>query len=287
MIGTVRMRANPPEHPIESGVSMPSRPRPRAADWPYFAGPRPLALAHRGGAAYGPNVGIENSLAAFANAVGLGYSHVETDVHATADGVAVAFHDSRLDRVTDAAGAIGDLPWAAVSQARIGGREPIPTLAATLEAFPELNLNIDLKSDAVVEPALRAIQAAGAERRVCLGSFDERRIRRAHRLAGGRIAVSYSTVGTLAVKIARPVGLARVLAGPGVALQIPETFRGVNVLTERLVGRAHAIGKDVHVWTIDDAGDMERLLDLGVDGIVSDRPDVLRDVLIARGAWDR
>jgi glycerophosphoryl diester phosphodiesterase len=266
---------------------MPSRPRPRAADWPYFAGPRPLALAHRGGAGYAPNVGIENSLAAFANAVSLGYTHVETDVHATADGVAVAFHDARLDRVTDAAGMIGELPWAQVSHARIGGREPIPTLTETLEAFPTLNLNIDLKSDAVVEPALRAIRSAGAERRVCLGSFDERRIRRAYRLADGRIAVSFSTVGTLVVKFARPSGLTRALAGPGVALQIPETFRGVHVLTERLVRRAHALGKDVHVWTIDDADDMDRMLDLGVDGIVSDRPDVLRDVLIARGAWDR
>jgi glycerophosphoryl diester phosphodiesterase len=266
---------------------MPSRPRPRAADWPYFTGPRPLALAHRGGGDYPPNVGIENSIAAFAHAVALGYTHVETDVHATSDGVAVAFHDDRLDRVTDASGAIGELPWAQVSLARIGSREPIPTLAEVFETFPSLNLNIDLKSDAVVEPALAAIRAAGAERRVCLGSFDERRIRRAYRLAGGRIAVSHSTVGTLAVKLLRPAPLARVLAGPGVALQIPETFRGVRIVTPRLIERAHAVGNDVHVWTVDDADDMIRLLDLGVDGIVTDRPDVLRDVLVARGAWDR
>lgn len=266
---------------------MPSRPRPRAADWPYFTGPRPLALAHRGGGEYPPNVGIENSVAAFANAVALGYTHVETDVHATSDGVAVAFHDDRLDRVTDAVGALGDLAWAQVSAARIGGREPIPTLAGILETFPTLNFNIDLKSDAVVAPALAAIQAAGAQRRVCLGSFDERRIRRAYKLSEGRIAVSHSTFGTLAVKLLRPAAIARALAGPGVALQVPETFRGVRIVTARLVERAHALGNDVHVWTVDDADDMTRLLDLGVDGIVTDRPDVLRDVLAARGAWDR
>lgn len=263
------------------------RSRPRALDWPYFTGPRPLAFAHRGGAGYAPNVGIENSIAAFANAVALGYTHVETDVHATCDGVAVAFHDDRLDRVTDAVGAIGGLPWEEVVQARIGGREPIPTLAETLETFPALNLNIDLKSDAVVEPALAAIRAAGAERRVCLGSFDERRIRRAYGLSRGRIAVAHSTVGTLAVKLVRPAAIARMLAGPGVALQIPETFRGIRIATARLVERAHALGNDVHVWTIDDAEAMRRLLDLSVDGIVTDRPDVLRDVLVARGEWDR
>jgi len=266
---------------------MPSRPRPRAADWPYFTGPRPLAFAHRGGADYSPNIGIENSIAAFANAVALGYTHVETDVHATSDGVAVAFHDDRLDRVTDAVGAIGDLTWAQVARARIGGREPIPTLAETLDMFPTLNLNIDLKSDAVVEPALAAIRAAGAERRVCLGSFDERRIRRAHRLAGGRIAVSHSTWGTLAVKLLRPAVIARAVAGPGVALQLPETFRRARIVTPGLIERAHTLDIDVHVWTIDDADDMVRLLDLGVDGIVTDRPDVLRDVLVARGAWAR
>lgn len=266
---------------------MPLRPRPRATDWPYFGGPRPLALAHRGGAGYPPNVGIENSIAAFANAVALGYTHVETDVHATSDGVAVAFHDDRLDRVTDAVGAIGDLSWVQVAQARIGGREPIPTLGAILETFPALNLNIDLKSDAVVEPALATIRTAGAERRVCLGSFNERRIRRAYKLASGRIAVSHSTVGTLALKLTRPALLGRLLAGPGVALQIPESFRGLRIVSSRLIASAHAAGKDVHVWTIDEAADMRRLLDLGVDGIVTDRPEVLRDVLITRGEWDR
>jgi len=240
MIGAARVRARCP-HPVEFGVPMPSRPRPRAADWPYFTGPRPLAFAHRGGADYAPNVGIDNSIAAFANAVALGYTHVETDVHATSDGIAVVFHDDRLDRATDAVGAIGELAWAEVSQARIGGREPIPTLAETLGTFPTLNLNIDLKSDAVVEPALAAIRAAGAERRVCLGSFNERRIRRAYKLADGRIAVSHSTFGTLALKLVRPAAVARALAGPGVALQIPETFGGVRIVTERLIERAHAV----------------------------------------------
>ena len=244
-----------------------------------------MALAHRGGSLYPPNLEIENSLVAFGNAVDLGYTHVETDVHATVDGVVVAFHDDRLDRVTDATGAVADLPWALVSQARIGGREPVPSLADVLAAFPDLDLNIDLKSDAVVEPALAAITAAGAERRVCLGSFDERRIRRAYALSDGGIATSHSRYGTIAVKLSPWSWLARALAGPGVALQIPEVHGGIRILTPGLIAHAHALDKDVHVWTIDDADDMHRLFDLGVDGIVSDRPDVLRDVLIERGVW--
>ena len=206
-------------------------------------------------------------------------------MHATADGVVIAFHDDRLDRVTDATGVIGELPWVQVSQARIGGREPIPTLAAVLDAFPTLNLNIDLKADSVVEPALEVIAAAGAQRRVCLGSFDERRIRRAYALSGGRVATAHSKIGTLAVKLSPASWLARALAGPGVALQIPEVHDGLRILTPALLRHAHALDKDVHVWTVDDAADMHRLLDLGVDGIVSDRPDVLRDVLIERGEW--
>ena len=108
----------------------------RANHFPYFDGARPIAMAHRGGADYGPNAGLENSLTAFRNAVSLGYRYLETDVHATADGTVVAFHDPRLDRVTDASGAIADLPWSVVSQARIGGTEPAPTLDELLETSP-------------------------------------------------------------------------------------------------------------------------------------------------------
>ncbi|HOI03614.1 MAG TPA: glycerophosphodiester phosphodiesterase family protein, partial [Dermatophilaceae bacterium] len=122
-----------------------------AADYPYFA-PPPFGLAHRGGASHPANVGIENTLAAFATAVDLGYRFLETDVHATADGRLVAFHDEHLDRVTDRAGAIAELPWSEVAAARIAGSQPIPSLDDLLDAFPEARINIDIKAPGAVVP---------------------------------------------------------------------------------------------------------------------------------------
>lgn len=260
-------------------------PRRRADQWDYFSHAHPLALAHRGGSYYEPNIGIENTAAAFANALDLGYTHLETDVHATADGMVIAFHDDRLGRVTDGEGLIAALPWSQVRRVRVGGREPIPTLADLLERFPTACFNIDLKHDLAVEPTLRIIDEFGAHRRVCLGSFNERRIRRAHRLSRGRIATSHSVLGSLAVKLLPAAGPTALIAGPGVALQVPISYRRRRIVDSALVGRAHRLGKHVHVWTIDDPAQMRRLLDLGVDGIVTDRPDLLRQVLVERGEW--
>ena len=117
-----------------------------ARDYAYFDHPTPLALAHRGGSTYEPNLGRENTVHAFREAVGLGYRYLETDVHATADGRLVAFHDELLDRVTDARGAIAGLPWAQVSQARIHGIDAVPLMDELFETFPEARFNIDVKA---------------------------------------------------------------------------------------------------------------------------------------------
>lgn len=258
----------------------------RAADYPYFEHP-PLALAHRGGALYPPNVGIENTLPAFANAVGLGYRYLETDVHATADGRLVAFHDPRLDRVTDATGAIAELPWSQVRQARVGGREPIPLLAEVLESFPRARVNVDIKAALAIRPLWELVERLAAHDRVCVGSFSSRRLGAFRRLAGERVATTAGPWGTAALRFAP--SLARHLSSPTQVLQVPAGVqvrgRRLPVVTARLVAAAHDVGKHVHVWTIDDPDEMHRLLDLGVDGLVSDRIDVLRDVLRARGAW--
>ncbi|MGB3827155.1 MAG: glycerophosphodiester phosphodiesterase family protein, partial [Ornithinimicrobium sp.] len=130
-------------------------------------------MAHRGFSLDG----LENSMAAFQAAVDLGYRYVETDTHATSDGVAVAVHDADLDRVTDSTGRIAELPWRTVSRARIAGREPIPRLDEVLHAWPTLRLNIDVKSDAAVGPTVAAIERCRAHDRVCIGSFSDRRRR--------------------------------------------------------------------------------------------------------------
>ncbi len=264
-------------------------PSTRDVTWPYLDRP-PLALAHRGGAAYGPNLGIENSLAAFRTAVGLGYRYLETDVHATADGQLVAFHDDRLERVTDGSGLLAELPWAVVARARIGGREPVPRLAELLEELPGARFNIDLKAAGAVEPLWQTLRDHGALDRVCVASFSDRRLARFRRLAGDRVATAAGPRETAALRFA-PARLSRMARWPAAVLQVPEVHRvgpvPVRLVTPGFVEAAHRLGKQVHVWTVDDPHDMERLLDLGVDGLITDRIDVLTQVLVTRGQWDR
>lgn len=124
--------------------------------------PAPLAFAHRGGAADG----LENTVVAFRRAVDAGYRYLEIDVHATADGALVAFHDATLDRVTDAGGA---LPWSEVRQARVGGAEPLPLFEELLETFPVARWNVDIKAEAALLPLMELIRRTGAWDRVCVG----------------------------------------------------------------------------------------------------------------------
>lgn len=257
-----------------------------ATDYAYFADATPIGLAHRGGSTYGPNVGRENTLAAFQAAVDMGYRYLETDVHATSDGRLVAFHDDVLDRVTDAVGRLVDLPWSEVSRARINGTDAVPLLDELLETFPQTRFNIDVKAPAAVAPLVAAIRRHRAVDRVCVGSFSDQRLRAVRRALGPRLATSAGPAGVAGLRLL-PGVVSRLLHSPAQALQIPVTHplrgREITLVTRRLVDTAHRLGKHVHVWTIDDADEMHRLLDLGVDGIVTDRIDTLRDVLAERG----
>lgn len=254
---------------------------------PYLK-PTPLALAHRGGALYAPNLGLENTLTAFRNAVSLGYTHLETDVHVTLDGQLIAFHDDRLDRVTDGSGLIKDMPWSEIKQAKIHGDERIPLVTEILDELPGVKLNIDLKAPGTAEPTWELIRSRGLVDDFCIGSFSQRLITRFRRLSAGRVATAASRPGA-ALMVLGPRWLARMLRTPADVFQVPTVItprgRTVPVVTPKLVEVAHRHGKHVHVWTIDDAAEMERLLDLGVDGLVSDRIDVLKDVLTHRGVW--
>ncbi|GAA1535094.1 glycerophosphodiester phosphodiesterase [Nocardioides humi] len=245
-----------------------------------------LAFAHRGGA-YHPEIeGLENTLAAFRHAAALGYDYLETDVHLTADGVLLAFHDEVLDRVTDQKGAIRDLTLADVRRARIGGREQVPTLVELLDAFPAARFNIDLKADDAVEPLATLIRERDLWDRVLIGSFSRRSIRRFRLLTEGRVPTSADLWQVLAYRLAPTAGIARLLAGTSfAALQIPHRRKGLVVATPGLVRRAHATGRHVHVWTVDDPAEMNALLDRGVDGLFTDRTDLLKDVLLERGQW--
>jgi glycerophosphoryl diester phosphodiesterase len=247
--------------------------------FPFLDHPRPLAIAHRGGALEAE----ENTPAAFAHAAALGFRFIETDVQASSDGVAVVFHDAELARMTGERGRIGDRTFAELGQVRTHGGEQIAALEDMLAAFPEMRFNIEPKSDVALAPLAQAIRRCGAIDRVCVGCFDVRRTMRMRELLGERLCWSPSYRGVLKVWLAG-WGLP-VPACEFPVLQIPRSSNGIPIATPRLVAAAHARGIQVHVWTIDEEREMERLLDIGVDGLMSDRPSVLKAVLERRGQW--
>ncbi|MFF2524548.1 glycerophosphodiester phosphodiesterase [Streptomyces liangshanensis] len=247
---------------------------------PYLDHPGPIPFAHRGGAADG----LENTAAAFRRAESLGYRYFETDVHTTADGRLVAFHDTTLDRVTDGHGRIADLPWEEVRQARVAGKEQLPLFADLLDEFPEARWNVDIKAAPALVPLVDLIRRTGCWDRVCVGSFSERRVAAAARLAGPRLATSYGVRGVLGLRL-RSYGLPFPVRAGAVSAQVPEAQSGVPVVDERFVRAAHARGLQVHVWTINEADRIDALLDLGVDGIMTDQLETLRTVFTARGVW--
>lgn len=251
-----------------------------AARHPFLEHDGPLAFAHRGGASAAP----ENTLAAFHDAVSLGFTYLETDVHATSDGVLVAFHDNDLSRTCGIEGRISTMRWEEVSRARVHGEEPIPLLDDILGSFPNAKVNIDCKSDEAVEPLVASLQRTKSLDRVCVGSFSDRRLAKIRALVGERLCSS-----------AGPVAVARLLAASRttrrfapsrvLAVQVPVSQGPINVVTPRFVSTCHSIGLQVHVWTIDEPAEMNRLLDMGVDGVMTDNCRALRDVLRSRGQW--
>jgi glycerophosphoryl diester phosphodiesterase len=249
---------------------------------PFLDHDGPIPFAHRGGASEAP----ENTLPAFEYAVGLGFRYLETDVHATADGVLVAFHDASLDRVSDRSGRIAELTWSEVSRALVDGRAPIPRLADLFEAFPDARINIDCKSDGAVEPLVAALRAHRALDRVCVGAFSDARLRRLRRALGAGLCTTMGPVEVARWRLASLVpGGERFASRSAACAQVPIRMGPLPVVDRRSVATARRLGQPVHVWTVDDETEMHRLLDLGVDGIMTDRPAVLRDVLRARGQW--
>jgi glycerophosphoryl diester phosphodiesterase len=243
--------------------------------FPFLDAGGPIAFAHRGSA---PD-GLENTFAAIDRVLGLGYTYLETDVRSTRDGVAVLMHDAHLGRTTDRSGAIAALPYAEVAKARVGGTEPVPRLDELLGSYPDLRVNLDVKAPSAVGPLVAAIRRAGAVDRVCVGSFHDRLIPAVRMRLGPRLCTSLGPRGILALRL----GTLRATAA-GCA-QVPPGLGLIRVIDPRFLAAAHRHGLPVHAWTINDRAEMERLLDLGVDGIMTDDASGLRDILRARRAW--
>lgn len=267
---------------ILPGVSGPT------SAWPYLRDDAPvLAFAHRGGALHPEIPGLENTLTAFRHAAELGYRHLETDVHATRDGELLAFHDSVLERVTDQTGVVAHLRLAELRRARIAGLESIPTLDEVLDALgSHVRFNIDIKAPGAVAPLARLVREREVWDRVLVGSFSVRSLREFRRLTEGRVATSAHPLEVAAFRFLPSGRLAHLLTGRRVAaLQVPHHRGRLRIATPGLVRRAHAAGVHVHVWTVDDPTEMETLLARGVDGLMTDRTDLLKETLQRHGLW--
>jgi glycerophosphoryl diester phosphodiesterase len=259
---------------------------------PYLEGPRPRAYAHRGWHT-GDLVGCENTMAAFTRAAAEGFAYQELDVHASADGVAVIHHDQGLDRTTDGTGRLDGHTAAELEKVLVGGREPIPLLEDVLTALPETRITIELKSAAAVDPTLSVLERADAWDRVCLGGFEQTWLDAARRGGGSRLCTSMARRDALALRArawldALPGPLSRVpslLPLAGDIAHVPVSAGPLRVVDAGLLRTAHKRGMEVHVWTVNRPTQMHQLLDLGVDGLLSDRPDLLREVLRERGQW--
>lgn len=249
---------------------------------PFLDWPAPIPFAHRGGASEAP----ENTLAAFEHAVALGYRYLETDVHLSADGVLMAFHDADLARTCGVARSIADMTADELSEVRVDGRASIPQMGQLFERFPEARFNIDCKSDAAVEPLAQMIEQHEALDRVCLGAFSHARLVRLRSILGPGLLSCLSPQEVALLRLTgRLRGSAQRVAQVPTGQAVPRTTRTFTVVTPGFIANARRRGVAVHVWTIDDPAEMHRLLDMGVGGIMTDRPEILRDVLVERGAW--
>jgi glycerophosphoryl diester phosphodiesterase len=251
-----------------------------------------VAIAHRGSRHLWP----ENTMEAFSAAVDLGFRHLETDLHVTADGVVVCIHDPTVNRTTEGRGPVSDLDHAELSGLdagyRHGGVEGhrfrgqgvrIPTLEEVALGFPDVCFIVDLKTDAVIEPLVSLIDRLDLHDRLIVGSFSDASLARFRSVSADRVPTSTGAKAVRNWLLASRVG--RSAPGAAAALQIPRQRRGVRIVDRRLVEAAHSRGLQVHVWTVNDPAEMSELLTLGVDGLITDRPDLLKEVLIARGEW--
>jgi glycerophosphoryl diester phosphodiesterase len=276
----------------------------------------PLAFAHRGA-----DTARENTLAAFRAAVDRGYGYLELDVRTTRDGVLMVFHDEVLDRVTTGSGRISDHTWEELTRIRVidpalagtralpggaghpgagAGSSPSGAAVGTYEGehllrfedllteWDDVRLNVDLKDDAAAGAIAAIVARHDAWDRVLVASFHDSRRRMFTRAAGRRVAMSGGALAIGALVLAAPLGLTR-FVGRRLAhiqcVQVPVRQGPVTVVTPRFVSRCQAAGLQVHVWVVDDPAEMERLLALGVDGLMTDDVEALASVMEARGFW--
>ena len=248
---------------------------------PYLDNTSPIAFAHRGGTSAAP----ENTLRAFDDAVTLGYRYVETDVHSTRDGRLVAFHDNDLQRTCGKPWRIEETDWSTLSTARIDGTDPIPLLEDLLTSWPNLRINIDCKSDAAMQPLIDTIRRTHCIDRICVGSFSDKRLQHIRSELGAGLCTSMGPQEVIRLVLGSTTGIPFSPSRHALIAQVPVRQGPIPVVTHRSIARAHRLGLQIHVWTIDDPLQIGQLLDMGVDGVMSDDTRALKDVFVARHLW--
>ncbi|TLP79819.1 glycerophosphodiester phosphodiesterase [Nesterenkonia sphaerica] len=252
----------------------------------------PLAFAHRGA-----DPSRENTMGAFRHAVALGFRYLEVDVRTSADGQLVLFHDEMLDRVTNGAGRLSDHTWAQLSQLRVGaaGREGpaesgerLVRFEDALRALPETHFNVDLKDAEAAVHFAEVVTRLGAHRRVLAASFSDSRRRRVQRLLDRDVASSGGSAAVAMLLLLGPLGgvgsISRKLTGID-CVQVPPRHAGIQIVRPKFIKRCHRAGLQVHVWVVNNLQEMHRLLQMGVDGIVTDDAEALAEVMRQRSVW--
>lgn len=264
---------------------------PSVPDYSFFANDGPMVIAHQGGERLRPS----NTMASFSHAMELNVDVLEMDVHATADGVLVLIHDDTVDRTTDGSGRVNDLTLAQIQQIDageywtdddgmtypyLGQGITIATLQEVLDAYPQMRLNIEIKQR---EPSIAAqlctmLREYNMTDRSLVASFHGQSINE-FREACPEVPTSMVESEIRLFYVLHRLFLAGLFDPPGAAMQVPEYSGDIHILTERFIRHAQRININVHAWTIDETEDMERLLDLGLDGIITDRPDRMLELL--------
>jgi glycerophosphoryl diester phosphodiesterase len=238
-----------------------------------------LAFAHRGGNEFAP----ENSFRAFKSAVDIGYKYLETDVHLTKDGFLIAFHDDTLDRVTDKSGLIRDLTLSEIKKAKIAGTDEIPLLSELLNSFTDCFFNIDCKVDETVQPLINLINNKDFINRVCIGSFSQKRINFIRKSLGKEVKTSMGPAEVILSKFLSYTSLGYNFKSSYTS--IPIRRYGINLLDERNINYLKSNNQKVIAWTINDEDQMKMLINIGIDGIMTDNLNLLKKVLIEESLW--
>ncbi len=268
------------------------------AEHPFTAAPNggPLVIAHQGGEELRPS----NTMMAFANAVALDVDVLEMDTHATRDGVIVIMHDDTVDRTTDGSGAIKEMTFAEIHELDAGyywtddhgqtypyrGQDiRVPALEEVFQSYPGMLMNIEIKQavPSIVAPLCQLLRQYAMTDKVLVPSFHEETVREM-RANCPEVATSLARNEIQTFWILNSLGLGRTFQAPAVAMQVPErstlpVLGEVQVVTPRFVRIANAHGMAVHVWTVNETEDMQRLLNMGVNGLITDRPDRMLELL--------